>query len=178
MIRHLGFTGTRHGMTQSQRDQLYIRLFWDSPHGETFHHGTCQGADEEAHLIAVELGLRVQMHPPTYTVLLARVMGEVRHPPLPFLECKKAIVEACDDPEDIETEDGFTYCASCYCKAFHTTCVRCEECAETAEMDGYLVVEDAEAAGLALPGLYRVTDAAYYTSGLVGSSYIHRWAVT
>ena len=61
----VGFTGTQVGMSPFQRAALWKVLRETAV--EEFHHGLCLGADEEAHEIAVELGLRIIGHPPIKT---------------------------------------------------------------------------------------------------------------
>jgi len=61
----IGFTGTQRGMTQFQKDELkgLILLLKVSE----FVHGDCIGADEQAHQIAYEAGVRVfTIFPSTY----------------------------------------------------------------------------------------------------------------
>ena len=61
---HVGFTGTRYGMTVKQREQV-TALVHDLTSGPlTFHHGDCVGADAEFHRIALDNGGRVVIHPP------------------------------------------------------------------------------------------------------------------
>jgi hypothetical protein len=49
----VGFTGTREGMSQLQKDALSV---WLSRHAATeFHHGSAQGADEEAVRVLLDL---------------------------------------------------------------------------------------------------------------------------
>ena len=59
---HVGFTGTRAGMTPEQRRTLRIVLnkFPDC----WLHHGDCVGADAEAHAIATALKREIILHPP------------------------------------------------------------------------------------------------------------------
>ncbi len=55
----LGFTGTRHGMTEAQQRAVERAL-----EGCTeFHHGMCKGADEQAGERANRRGIQVICHP-------------------------------------------------------------------------------------------------------------------
>ena len=58
----IGFTGTRKGMTESQKDRL--EKFLIHLEGIEFHHGECRGADQEAARIASDLGLHCIGHKP------------------------------------------------------------------------------------------------------------------
>lgn len=62
---HIGFSGTRCGMTLLQRRAVYrvFRWYRDNRNAITVHHGSCVGADAEAHDIARMLGLAVALHP-------------------------------------------------------------------------------------------------------------------
>ena len=62
---HIGFSGTRCGMTLLQRRAVYrvFRWYRDHRNAITVHHGSCVGADAEAHDIARMLGLAVALHP-------------------------------------------------------------------------------------------------------------------
>lgn len=65
-IRHVGFTGTREGMTEYQKAALRMAMLAAGLDNVTniLHHGDCVGADAEAHDIAVELGWGIVIHPP------------------------------------------------------------------------------------------------------------------
>jgi hypothetical protein len=97
---HIGFTGTRHGMTLAQTEALHARLLAYAEAGEwAFHHGDCQGADAEAHQIAWMLGAIVYVHPPdtgTWRAYCAGPSRVHRAAPLPYLERNRAIVNACE----------------------------------------------------------------------------------
>lgn len=86
-----GFTGTRKGMTQRQKNSLKERLL-----GVTeFHHGCCVGADADAHGIALEMKISIIGHPPTDQRLMAKGLTgytEMREPK-PFLDRNKDIVD-------------------------------------------------------------------------------------
>lgn len=58
-----GFTGTQDGMTKKQRFALEDLL--DELEVTELHHGDCVGADEEVNTIALAVGIRIVLHPPT-----------------------------------------------------------------------------------------------------------------
>lgn len=99
----IGFTGTREGMTGTQKQQLFDWLahYSDVQTVEplhTFHHGDCQGSDAEAHHIAFLLRYIIHVHPPDNSQWRAYCCGPsrvIRHAPLPYLQRNHAIVEAC-----------------------------------------------------------------------------------
>jgi len=73
----IGFTGTRRGMTNKQKDKVRELLKGCSE----FHHGCCIGADKEAGDIAVILGIEIILHPPLDKKNMAPCTGkEVREP--------------------------------------------------------------------------------------------------
>lgn len=66
-IFRIGFSGTQRGMTKDQRTSLTrlltdIKKEYDGTIIE-FHHGACIGADEQAAMIAGNLGMRTVAHP-------------------------------------------------------------------------------------------------------------------
>lgn len=67
MDNHVGFTGTRNGMTMVQMDNLTGILLAQKKRDvdNWFHHGDCIGSDEQAHKIAKDLGYKVHLHPPS-----------------------------------------------------------------------------------------------------------------
>lgn len=84
----IGFSGTRHGMTVEQRNQLKRDLLAETV--TEFHHGDCIGADDQADDIAIELGLRVIIHPPIREILRAHCERKTyRKSPLIVLEPKE-----------------------------------------------------------------------------------------
>ena len=59
----VGFTGTQKGMTSLQRRGVAQLLSTLKP--SAFHHGDCEGADEEAHVLADAEMIPIIIHPPT-----------------------------------------------------------------------------------------------------------------
>ncbi len=91
--RHIGFTGTRHGMTEAQERQVARILSGRS--GSWLHHGDCVGSDAQAHALARAAWLWVVVHPPRNAGLRAHCLGDVVLEPLGYLERGRAIVDAC-----------------------------------------------------------------------------------
>jgi len=91
--RHVGFTGSRKGMTARQLTLLKqtLRELWGMGF-RVFHHGDCIGADEDAAAIAKHLGFRIHQHPPINTEFRAYAPYDVSEPPRHFLERNKEIV--------------------------------------------------------------------------------------
>lgn len=98
----VGFTGTRQGLTQPQRNELAVALSDllrvadtnNLPH--EFHHGDCIGADYEAHYLARKLGWTIVVHPPENTKYEAWCIADQRRPSFPFLTRNHNIVRATD----------------------------------------------------------------------------------
>jgi hypothetical protein len=96
-VFHVGFTGSRGGLTDPQRATLYHQLKLD--HVYALHHGDCIGADEAAHACAEDLADYIVIHPPDNPALRAncttRFTHEVR-PAKPYLDRNHDIVDECD----------------------------------------------------------------------------------
>ena len=64
MRHHVGFTGTKNGMSASQKFELVEYLRYLKAQGYiVFHHGDCIGADAQAAALAKQLGYIVIAHP-------------------------------------------------------------------------------------------------------------------
>jgi len=99
--RHIGFTGTREGMSDHQKETFAGILKTAKLLSEledeviVFHHGDCKGADADAHAIALELGCSVIIHPPVKRIMRAYCQGarEIL-PPEDYLERDRCIVDS------------------------------------------------------------------------------------
>lgn len=58
----VGFTGTRIGMTEKQKEK--VKYFLSFYNATELHHGDCIGADSDAHSIARNLDVPITIHPP------------------------------------------------------------------------------------------------------------------
>jgi len=88
----IGFTGTREGMTQHQKEQFVLKMYALNP--TEFHHGDCVGADAEAHDIVAEFFpmVKIHVHPPFAKSQQAFKRGYMHYPPTPYLERDEEIV--------------------------------------------------------------------------------------
>lgn len=105
MGKIIGFTGTREGMNEFQKNSIW-RLLKDY-NGEEFHHGCCKGADVEAHDMAVKLDYRMWVHPgrpwnkkycpvgENWTNLSGNLLS-IDNPPKPYLHRNRVIVDVSD----------------------------------------------------------------------------------
>lgn len=95
---HIGFTGTRHGISQKAALRLarLLKTCHDRYNGDiTLHHGDCIGADAAAHDMAQKLGWQLEIHPPTQMRYRACCEGaELVHAPLGYLTRNSRIVAA------------------------------------------------------------------------------------
>lgn len=97
--RHVGFTGTRNGMTDQQKATVEL-ILKNLPEGDpVFHHGDCVGADDEFDQIArrVRPDCVIHTHPPNKPELRAHCSGRgptTNHIPKGYLERDRDIVDA------------------------------------------------------------------------------------
>ena len=91
---HVGFTGTRHGMTHDQAVAVHSLLV--SRGATCLHHGDCLGADLQAHMMALALELDTVLHPPSDSKYRAfcRALTEHDHEPAPYIYRNHRIVDA------------------------------------------------------------------------------------
>ena len=96
---NIGFTGTRKGMTEYQKDVL-DKMFWVwsrlEPQEIKFHHGGCVGADEQAHYLATKYGMTSVCHWPTDRKFVAPITPHEHRDPKPYLDRNHDIVDETD----------------------------------------------------------------------------------
>lgn len=98
MGKVLGFTGTRSGLTESQKATLRTWLEKYSPwEVDEFVHGGCVGADADAHRIAKSLGMWTHVYPCDIVDMQAELpdADETAKPMAPLLR-DRLIAGVCD----------------------------------------------------------------------------------
>lgn len=92
----LGFTGTRYGMTDKQRETVAQFLMDNRP--TAVHHGDCVGADSQFHDSAMFIPQRprIEVHPPAIHKLRAHRAGDSMWPVKTYYERNQDIVNECD----------------------------------------------------------------------------------
>ena len=104
----IGFTGTRHGMTEPQKKALKNIL--KHKEFEEFHHGDCLGSDQQAHDIATQYksihNIKIIGHPPKYNKYRAYCQFDFAKKPADYLTRNRDIVNNTDfliaTPDTIE----------------------------------------------------------------------------
>lgn len=97
MKGHIGFTGTREGMSGEQIRLVHHFLMDALGLGyHTFHHGDCVGADSQAHDLAMCLGYKVVVHPPSNPRLRAYRQGHEEWPEKGYMARNADIVNRSD----------------------------------------------------------------------------------
>lgn len=91
MIVKIGITATRQGATDAQINTL-IYLLRDIIKPTELHHGDCVGGDEDAHNVAVTLGIKTISHPCNIEKMRAHCLADYTHTPKYPLERNKDIV--------------------------------------------------------------------------------------
>jgi hypothetical protein len=94
----IGFTGTRHGMSEQQKRCLdMIFNAWKDFAGIELHHGDCIGSDAEAHKVAESIPRRVIIvHPPIKDDFRAYCHSDQRQEPKDYIERDHDIVNRSD----------------------------------------------------------------------------------
>lgn len=95
---HLGFTGTREGMTAEQIAAVtsLVRSMLRTYGELVAHHGDCIGADSDFHHICRSNGVPIHLHPPSNDAMRASCDFDIISNPLPYLVRNQAIVDAAD----------------------------------------------------------------------------------
>lgn len=91
---HIGFTGTRNGLTEWQIGSLAEILARYS--SITVHHGDCIGADEDFSAMALFVAECIVIHPPNQGRMRAYCNGDEYRPMKPYLQRNHDIVDECD----------------------------------------------------------------------------------
>lgn len=92
-MNHIGFTGTRNGMTDAQKatvDEIIAREVCGDL--TVAHHGDCIGADADFHELARGQGLAVIGHIPVDSSHRAFCKFDEERAPLPYMKRNAAIV--------------------------------------------------------------------------------------
>jgi hypothetical protein len=89
----IGFTGTRSGMTDKQKEAVRLLLKQVPSDPTEFHHGDCVGADAEAHAIARMTGLKIIGHPPNDSKAQAHCDFDEVRPKAYYLNRNRDIVD-------------------------------------------------------------------------------------
>jgi hypothetical protein len=92
----IGFTGSREGMSQHQKEQFVLKMFQLLP--DEFHHGDCEGADAEAHDIVREFlpKVKIVVYPPLSFRHRAMKQGDVIMEPEGYIKRDYRIVDSTD----------------------------------------------------------------------------------
>lgn len=91
-----GITGTRLGA--DERQLAWLRASVVIHDVTELHHGDCVGVDAQAHQIAIDLGLKIVIHPPLNEAYRAFCGGDnvTVLPAKEYLERNRDIVDQCD----------------------------------------------------------------------------------
>lgn len=112
-IKHIGFTGTRNGMTKAQHDRVMTELdrLTGGSDQVVGHHGDCVGADAQFHaMLRLHWGRAVIVgHIPTNQSDRAFCTFDETRDPLPYMKRNQRIVDAADviiaTPPTMEPQD-------------------------------------------------------------------------
>ncbi len=92
----IGFTGTREGMSQHQKEQFALKVY--ELNVTEFHHGDCEGADADAHDIIRTIfpHIKIIVHPPINDYMRAYKNGDENREPAEYILRDKNIVNETD----------------------------------------------------------------------------------
>jgi hypothetical protein len=97
-VFRVGVTGTRSGMTNYQKQNVYQYLY-DIIEGvdvAQFNHGDCIGVDGEAADIAMDLGYEIVCFPPLEFILRYNHKSDIIHAPQTYMKRNRDIVDNSD----------------------------------------------------------------------------------
>lgn len=92
-MRHIGFTGTRKGLTDFQAMRLATLLDELGQDAVEVHHGDCVGADAEFHEVADNHCFDITIHPPDDDSRRAFCTSSEVREPKPYLKRNRDIVD-------------------------------------------------------------------------------------
>ena len=87
----IGFTGTRHGMSDEQLQEFKNLIL--SKEIEEFHHGVCIGSDKQAHDCVKQEKIKIVGHPPSFKKFMTDCDCDVFMKPDDYLRRNKNIVD-------------------------------------------------------------------------------------
>ncbi len=90
----IGFTGTRHGMSEEQLKEF--KNFIKSKDIEEFHHGVCIGSDQQSHDFVKSKKIKIVGHPPKFKKFMSDSDCDVFMKPHDYLKRNKHIVDETD----------------------------------------------------------------------------------
>ena len=90
----IGFTGTRHGMSDEQLKE-FENLIKTKDISE-FHHGMCIGSDKQAHDLVKNSKLKIVGHPPIYKKFISNCDCDIIKESHDYLKRNKNIVDETD----------------------------------------------------------------------------------
>ncbi len=96
-IPNLGITGTRSGMNEIQKKNVFgfLRDFISYYDTAWFHHGDCVGVDVEAARMAMDEGYGIICHPPIDSSLRGFFKSDETRLPDTYFRRNRHIVDAC-----------------------------------------------------------------------------------
>jgi hypothetical protein len=119
-MKHVGFTGTRSGMTPGQKSTV-CRLIQQMA-TFIFHHGDCVGADAEAHDLVRHTNSHIVIHPPNKDDFRAFRKGDEERPIKSYFARNRDIVNESDvviaTPYTAGETGGGTWYTINYCKKY------------------------------------------------------------
>jgi hypothetical protein len=89
----IGFTGSRDGMTESQKESVLKLLKLLKP--KELRHGDCIGADTQCNELSTNLNIPITIHPPDIDNLRSFCTGKLEDTK-PYLERDRDIVDSCN----------------------------------------------------------------------------------